>query len=182
LAAAAASLAVAAAVAAPSKPLSIRDATADTAGPLDIQRAQVGRAIDGRLRVRLTFAATITPKTLLAPGGPPGSACVRIWTNPDADPTAMRPDRLVCVTARSRNELRGGVYEQNGTGLPQRIADASAKVSSTRRSLIVRVSQSALGRPRRIRVAIESTSPGCERISCIDTVPDNGAARRFRLR
>jgi hypothetical protein len=50
------------------------------------------------------------------------------------------------------------------------------------RSFIVRVSQSALGRPALIRFAFESTRPGCDRVSCIDTVPDGGATRRFRLR
>jgi hypothetical protein len=182
VAAAVVSLAVTAALAAPSEPLSIPDTTADTSGPLDIQRAQLSRAKDGRLRARLTFVAKITPKTLLAPGGPPGSACLRIWTVPDADPTAIRPDRLVCVSARSEDEIRAGVYQQIGPGLPRRIADAAAKVSSSGRSLIVRVSQSALGRPRLIRIAAESTRPGCERVSCIDTAPNDGSTRRFRLR
>lgn len=180
LAAAVVSLAVAAALAAPSEPLSIADTT--EGGPLDIQRAQLSRAKDGRLRARLTFVAKITPKTLLAPGGPPGSACLRIWTAPDADPTAMRPDRLVCVSARSDDEIRGSVYQQVGPGLPKRVADAAAKVSPSGRSLIIRVSQSALGRPRLIRIAAESTRPGCERVSCIDSAPNDGSTRRFRLR
>lgn len=174
-------LAVAAALAAPSKTLRIVDATQETTSPLDILSAQIGRAKDGRLRAIVTLAASITPKTLLAAGGTPGSACLRIWSAPDADPTAIRPDRLVCVTARSEDELRGGVY-QPGPGLPKRIADASARVNKSGRSLIIRVSQSALGRPKRILVAVETTGPGCERISCIDTAPNDGSTRRFRLR
>jgi len=182
LAAAVVSLTVAAALAAPSKPLSIADTTSDTSGPLDIQRVQLSRVKDGRLRARLTFVAKITPKTLLAPGGPPGSACLRIWTAPDADPAAIRPDRLVCVSARSEDEIRGGVYQQIGPALPKRLTDAAAKVTPSGRSLIVRFSQSSLGRPRLIRIAAESTRPGCERVSCVDVAPNDGSTRRFRLR
>jgi hypothetical protein len=182
LAPAVVSLAVAAAVAAPSRPVSIADTTDDTSGPLDIKRVQLSRVKDGRLRARVTFVAKITPKTLLAPGGPPGSACLRIWTVPDADPPAIRPDRLVCVSARSDDEIRGGVYQQIGSGLPKRVADAAAKLTPSGRSLIVRISQSALGRPRLIRFAAESTRPGCERVSCVDIAPNNGKTRRFRLR
>lgn len=180
--AAAAPLAVAVALAAPSKPLSIVDRTQDTKSPLDILSARISRSQDGRLRAIVSFTASITPKTLLAPGGTPGSACLRVWTAPDADPTAMRPDRLVCATARSEDELRGGVYKQTGPGLPKRVADASARVNRTGRSVVIAVSQSALGQPRLIRVAVETTRPGCEHISCMDVVPDNGSARRFRLR
>jgi hypothetical protein len=175
-------LAVAAALAAPSKPLTIVDATQETSSPLDILSVQISRAKDGRLRAIVTFAASITPKTLLATGGPPGSACLRIWTAPDADPTAIRPDRLVCVTARSGDELRGGVYQQSGPGLPKRIADASARVNKSGRSLIIRASQSALGRPKRILIAVETMGPGCERVSCIDSAPNDGSTRPFRLR
>lgn len=182
LTAAAAPLAVAAALAATSKPLRIVDPTQETTGPLDILSAHISRAKDGRLRAIVTFAAKIAPKTLLAPGGPPGSACLRIWTAPDTDPTAIRPDRLVCVTARSEDELRGGVYQQPGPGLPKRVADASAKVNKTGRSLIIRLSQSALGRPKRILVAVETTAPGCDHIGCIDSAPNDGSTRPFRLR
>jgi hypothetical protein len=140
------------------------------------------RTSDGRLRAALSFAGKVTPKTLLAGSGPPGSACLRIWTAADADPKAMRPDRLVCVTARSQDELRGGVYEVTGPALPKRVADASAKVSASRQVMVLRFAQSAIGRPARIRFAVESTRPGCERPSCTDTVPDKGRTRVFRLR
>jgi hypothetical protein len=175
-------LAVAVALAAPSKSLTIVDTTQDTKSPLDILSARLSRSQDGRLRAIVSFTTTITPKTLLAPGGTPGSACLRIWTAADADPKATRPDLLVCATARSENDLRGGVYEQTGPGLPRRIANASAKVNRTGRSVVIRVSQSALGRPKLIRVAVETTRPGCEHISCMDVVPDHGSTRRFRLR
>jgi hypothetical protein len=47
---------------------------------------------------------------------------------------------------------------------------------------VLRFTQSSIGRPGRLRFAVESTRPGCERPACIDTVPDGGTARTFRLR
>jgi hypothetical protein len=173
--------ALALAAAPPSKPIVLPDAGDDTSGALDIQRASLSLGADGRLRAVVTFAAKVTPKDLLAKTGPPGSACLRIWTAPDADPTATRPDRLVCVTADKDAKLRAGVYEQRDAGLPRRTAPAAVTVNSSGRSFVIRVSQSALGRPALIRFAFESTRPGCDRTSCIDTVPDGGATRRFRL-
>ena len=122
------------------------------------------------------------PRDLLADSGPPGSVCLRVWTAADADPRSTRPDRLVCVTARSASELRASVLEQRDAGLPRRVGSASVRRNASGRSLIVRISQSALGRPGRIRFAAESTRPGCERASCIDTAPAAPATRVFRLR
>lgn len=182
VACAALAVAVAVAVAAPSRTVVIADPPDDTGGALDMTRASLQRASDGRLRAVLTFAAKITPGALLAGSGPPGSACLRIWTAADADPAAERPDRLVCLTARSEDELRGGVYEVRGAALPRRVGGASVKRNASRRSVVIRFTQSALRRPARIRFAVESTRPGCERASCIDTIPDRGAVRTFRLR
>lgn len=170
------------AVAAASKTVVISDPDADVAGPLDLTRASLQRASDGRLRAVVTFREKLTPKLLLASSGPPGSACLRIWTVADADPDATAPDRLVCVTARSVDELRGGVFETTDAGLPRRVADASVKRNASGRSVVIRFTQSSLGRPQRIRFAVESTRPGCERVNCIDTAPDKGATRAFRLR
>lgn len=174
--------AVSFALAATSKTVVISDADEDVSGALDITRVSLQRASDGRLRSVVSFADTVTAKTLLASSGPPGSACLRIWTDADADPEAMRPDRLVCLTARTDDELRGGVYEVTGAELPRRVAGASVKRNSSGRSFVVRFSQSSLGRPQRIRFGAEATRPGCERTSCIDLAPDKGAVRTFRLR
>lgn len=182
LAGAVAVAAAATALAAVSPPVVVDDRRRDTSGALDLQRVALSRAADGRLRAVVTFTGRVTPRTLLASAGPPGSVCVRIWTAVDADPKAMRPDRLVCVTARSRDDLRAGVFEQDGPGLPERVATASVATTSTGRSMIIRFAQSALGMPARVRFAIESTRPGCERVTCIDTAPDAGATRVFRLR
>ena len=180
--AAIAALVASAALAATSRTVVLTDARDDVSGPLDLTRTSLQRASDGRLRAALSFADKLTPKALLAASGPPGSACIRIWTARDADPASMRPDRLACVTARSDDEFRGGVYRVEGAGLPERVARASVKITASRTSIVLRFTQSSIGRPQRFRFAVESTRPGCERATCIDTAPARGRARTFRLR
>jgi hypothetical protein len=178
----AAALPLAGAFGAASKTLVLPDATGDVTSPLDIQRSSLGVGSDGRLRIVLTFAGKVAPKDLLATSGPPGSMCVRVWTAADADPAAGRPDKLVCVTADKDAKLRAAVYDQPDAALPRRSGPATVSASESGRSFVVHVAQSALGRPRLIRVAFEATRPGCDRVSCVDNAPDHGAVRRFRLR
>lgn len=181
--AALASLVVSAALAATSKTIVLSDERGDVSGVLDLTRVSLQRASDGRLRAALSFAARVTPQAMLAGSGPPGSACVRIWTAAGADPTSMAPDRLACVTARSGDEFRGGVYESAGSALPKRVANASVKATASGKSVVMRFTQSSIGRPRRFRFSVESTRPGCERPACIDTATAaRGATRTFRLR
>jgi len=182
LTAGAGALLVSAALATVSKPVVLSDPTGDVTGALDIQRAGVSLASDGRLRAVLTFAGEVTPKALLAKTGPPGSICLRIWTAADADPATSRPDRLVCVTADADEKLRANVLQQPDAGLPRRSTAAAVTAGSNGRSFVIRISQTSLGHPDIVSFAIESTRPGCDRTSCIDTVPDAGAVRRFRLR
>jgi len=182
LTAAIAALGATVALAATSKPAQFSDPKNDVSGVLDVQRVSLRLASDGRLRAVITIADKISPNTMLARTGPPGSVCLKVWTDADADPQATVPDRLVCVTARTKDELRASVFEQDELGLPERVGSASVLVNKSARSLLLRVSQSALGRPTLIRFAVESTRPGCERVSCIDESPNKGAVRRFRLR
>lgn len=169
-------------LAAPSKPALIPDAKADVTGRLDLQKVRFNIDAKKRLRVAVTFTQTVKPADMLAKTGPPGSVCVRIWTATDADPTATRPDRLACVTARSKTAMRARVYKQDGPGLPERVANASLSRSTSNRSLIIRITPASLGDPRRVRLAVESTRPGCDRTSCVDTAPGAPATRLFRLR
>lgn len=180
--AAGATLTGAVAFGAASQIVEITDAKGDVTGVLDLQRASLNLASDGRLRAVVTVARKIDPRELLAGTGPPGSVCVKIWTAEDADPMATRADRLVCVTARSSEELRASVFTQTAPGLPVRVASAPVNATKSGRSLVLRISQSSLGRPKLIRFAVESTRPGCERVSCTDEAPDKGAVRRFRIR
>jgi hypothetical protein len=179
---AATTLPLAGAVAAPSGTLVIDDPAADVSGPLDIRRVALGLGFDGRLRFVLTLAGSVAPKDVRATSGPPGSMCARIWTDPAADPKATRPDKLVCVTAGKDAKLRAGVYDQAEPGLPRRPVPAAVSARKSGRSFVVRVSQSALGRPRLIRIAFESTRPGCDRLACVDSAPDGGVVHGFRLR
>jgi hypothetical protein len=180
--AAAAGLTTAVAFGAASKIVEIPDAKGDVTGVLDLQRASLNLASDGRLRAVVTVARKIDPREMLAGTGPPGSVCMKIWTDEDADPAAVRADRLVCVTARSSEELRASVLTQTAPGLPVRVASAPVSLTKSGRSIVLRISQSSLGRPELIRFAVESTRPGCERVSCVDEAPDQGAVRRFRVR
>ncbi len=182
LGAALSAIVVTGALAAASKTVVITDPRGDVSGAVDLTRVSLQRTSDGRLRAALSFAGKVSPKTLLAGSGPPGSVCIRIWTAADADPASMRPNRLACVTARSDDELRGGVYEVTDASLPERVADASVKQTVSGQSIVLRFTQSSIGRPPRIRFAVEATRPGCERVTCIDTLPNGGAARTFRLR
>jgi hypothetical protein len=177
-----AALTAAVAFGAPSKTVEITDAKEDVTGALDLQRASLKLASDGRLRAVVTLASKVEPREMLAGTDPPGSVCIKVWTAEDADPAATRADRLVCVTASSTEELRASVFTQTAPGLPVRVASAPVGLSKSGRSLVVRISQSSLGRPELIRFAVESTRPGCVRVSCVDAAPDKGAVRRFRLR
>jgi hypothetical protein len=178
----AALLVAAGALAATSKIVVVSDPAGDVSGPLDLRRASLRRASDGRLRAVLTLTGKVDPKAMLAGSGPPGSVCLKVWTAPDVDPTVTRADRLVCITAREDESLRASVLEQRRVGLPRRVGAASVRVPHSRRSFVLLVSQSSLGRPELIRFAVESTRPSCARVSCIDALPDDGAVRRFRLR
>jgi len=175
-------LAVPTVVAAPSKAILLQDAKGDVAGKLDLQRAKLSVDSHKHLRVAVTFAGTVTPSDMLAASGPPGSVCMRIWTATDADPASQRPDRLACVTARSKTKLRARVFKQDGPGLPKRVATATVSRSKSNRSLVILITPKSLGDPRRVRIGVESTAAGCDRPTCIDTVPAAPATRRFRLR
>lgn len=179
---AALSVATVAVLAAPSKPIVVRDAKRDVTGKLDVQRLQLSLGSDRRLRAAVTFTGKVRAADMLTSAGPPGSVCLRVWTAKDADPRSTRADRLVCVTARTKHSLRASVLRQADADLPTPVGTAAVTMSRSRRSLIVRIAQSDLGRPARIRYALESTRPGCDRTSCIDTVPAAPATRRFRLR
>ena len=137
---------VAAAFGAASKIVEIPDAKGDVTGVLDLQRASLNLASDGRLRAVVTLARKVDPREMLAGTGPPGSVCVKVWTAEDADPTATRADRLVCVTARSSEELRASVFSQTAPGAagPRR-PGAPCSVTKSGRSVVVRISQSSLG-------------------------------------
>jgi hypothetical protein len=156
----------------------VRDAV-DTGGGLDLTRVQLGRAPDGRLRAALTLAAPWRVRDLPADDGPPGSLCLRMWTTTSEAGTF--PDFLLCVTADARGRhLRGALLAERDGAL-RRVAGAALARSSLR-TVVARFSQSAIGRPARLRFAGEATPPGCPRPACVDTAPNAPAVATLTLR
>jgi hypothetical protein len=137
---------------------------------LDISRVQLGRASDGRLRGAITLTRALDPKELLAKSGPPGSVCLRLWTL--TKPVGIPPDFLVCVTSDRRGRLRATVSAEQVDAQPRRVGAAAVSRASAR-TLVVKFSRSAVGRPEKtVAVAAEATRPGCTRPSCVDVAPD----------
>jgi hypothetical protein len=166
---AALTLAATASAASAPKPVVAHDPKADVHSPLDLTRFSLGRGTDGRLRASITLAAGWTGDDLIADSGPPGSLCVKVWTT--STPPNATPDYLVCITADRDKALRGSVLQERANKLPERVS--SAKVSRpSERTATVRFAQSTIGSPAKLRVAAESTRPGCTRVSCIDLAPD----------
>ena len=164
------------------KPVITRDAADDaTADGLDVTRAQLGRSSDGRLRGVITLAEEVTPLDLLASSGPPGSVCLRLWTDPDVRPSQAPPTYLVCVTgAASGAAYRASVQQLVPGGEPRRVGTATVTRPS-KRSITLRFSQTLVGSPKLVRFQADATKPGCSRVSCTDTAPDAPRSVTLRL-
>jgi hypothetical protein len=160
--------AVALAAAAPA-PQTVADAKGDVRSPLDLTRFTFARGADGRLRASLTVAAAWDGSTLVSETGPPGSLCVKAWTT--TVPPDTTPDYLICATAQADGQLRGSILKQRANKLPERTGGADVSRPSTR-TVTLRFSQTAIGKPATLYVAAESTRAGCPRGSCIDLAPD----------
>jgi hypothetical protein len=163
------------------KTVAVRDAKGDARGDKapDLIRASLGRGSDGRLRATFSLAAKLTPNDLRTTSGPPGSLCLRMWTV--SEPPNQPEDFLACVTTQADDTLRGTVMREDLDGLPDRVGAASVSLRDGR-IVIVRFSQSAIGRPSTIRFAAEGTRAGCARTSCVDSAPDAPKTATFKLR
>jgi hypothetical protein len=161
--------ATATAATAPSEPQVAKDAKGDVKGAPDLTRVSIARGSDGRLRASLTLAAAWEGQDLVAAKGRPGSLCLKAWTT--TAPPDTTPDYLVCVTADDQGELRGSILKARANKLPERTGGADVSRPSTR-TVTLRFSQTAIGRPKTLYVAAEATRPGCTRGSCIDLAPD----------
>lgn len=179
LALAAGALAVPALAAAP-KPVVQKDAAGDVKGPLDLRQVTLARGSDGRIRVSLTLAQSWDADDLLADSGPPGSLCLKLFTASPANLDGS-PDHLTCVTAESDGDLRGSILKERPNQLPARTGSASVTRPSER-TVTLRFSQTAIGKPATLELQAETTRAGCTRGSCIDRAPDGGAALVLKLR
>lgn len=175
---AAGALAVPALAAAP-KPVVEKDAAGDVSGPLDLRQFVLARGTDGRLRVSLTLAGTWDGGDLLSDSGPPGSLCLKLWTTVPANLDAT-PEYLVCVTADGDGDLRGSILKERPNQLPARTG-AATLTRPSQRTVTLRFSQTAIGRPATLEAQAETTRPGCTRGSCIDRSPEQGAALVLKL-
>jgi hypothetical protein len=170
--------AVALAATAPA-PQTTTDAKGDVSSTLDLTRFVLARGSDGRLRASLTIAADWDGSDLLSETGPPGSLCVKAWTT--TVPPDTTPDYLICATAQADGQLRGSVLKQRANKLPERTGGADVSRPSTR-TVTLRFSQTAIGKPATLYVAAETTRAGCPRGSCIDLAPDAPKTLKLALR
>jgi hypothetical protein len=146
----------------------------------DLTRVQLGMTSDGRLRAAITLAQPWVAKDLLASSGPPGSICLRLWTA--TKPGSAPPDYLVCATAHQDGETLRASVLQTRAGEPLRRVDGATVGFTSQRTMTMRFSQKAVGRPATIRFAAEATKPGCIRVSCVDTAPDAPKTATFKPR
>jgi hypothetical protein len=160
-------------------PRTVADVKGDVRNGLDIRRFTFARASDGRLRATITLASAWDGRDLLSATGVPGSICVKAWTT--AAPPDTTPDYLICTTAMADAALRGSVLQQRANKLPARVAGADVSRPS-QRTVTLRFSQSAIGRPAVLYVAAEGTRPACTRGSCIDLAPEAPTTLVLRLR
>jgi hypothetical protein len=161
-------------------PTVVKDARDAGVGAPDLTRVQLGLTSDRRLRAALTLATGWVAKNLLAKEGPPGSLCLRLWTV--TKPGAAPPDFLACVTARQDGETtRGTVFKTQPGQQLSRVAGAIVGRTSDR-TVTLRFSQTAIGKPATLYVAAETTRPGCPRGSCIDLAPDAPKTLTLKLR
>ena len=161
-------------------PVVVKDAKDAVAGAPDLTRVQIGLASDRRVRFALTLAAPWQPKDLMASSGPPGSLCVRLWTV--TKPGTTPPDYLVCATARADGEtMRGSVFKSQ-PGQQMSKAGIAIVGRTSDRTMTLRFSQTAVGRPKTIGFIAEVTKPGCTRVSCVDTAPEAPKTAAFRVR
>ncbi len=161
-------------------PTVVKDARDAGVGAPDLTRVQLGLTSDRRLRAALTLATGWVAKNLLAKEGPPGSLCLRLWTV--TKPGAAPPDFLACVTARQDGETtRGTVFKTQPGQELSRVAGAIVGRTSDR-TVTLRFSQTAIGKPATIRFTAEATKPGCARVSCVDTAPEAPKTATFKVR
>ncbi len=155
------------------------DPKGDVRSPLDLTRVALSRAADGRLRASLTVAAAWTGSDLLSDTGGPGSLCLKAWTT--TVPPDTTPDYLICTTANADGALRGSILKQRANKLPERTGGADVSRPSAR-TVTLRFSQTAIGKPATLYAAAETTRPGCPRGSCIDLAPDAPKTLKLELR
>jgi hypothetical protein len=107
---------------------------------------------------------------------------MRIYATTTAKPGVLPPDFLVCATPDSKGRaLHGSVLAEQVNALPKKVGTAKVTRAS-QKSVVMRFSQSSVGKPALIHFAGEATKAGCVRTSCVDTVPDAPGTAKLLLR
>jgi hypothetical protein len=83
--------------------------------------------------------------------------------------------------AADNDTLKGSVLKERDGQLPAGAAPAAASKPSAR-TAVLRFGQSAIGRPKVVRFAVEARPAGCNRLDCVDTAPDAPKSARLALR
>jgi hypothetical protein len=162
-----------------------REEAGDVDGGLDLVRVALAVGADGRLRGELTMSAAWTATSLRGSGGgPPPSACLRLYTK--RDPTADVADYLVCAfpSATSETGYTARVLRERRNAPPKKVARAVASRPTTR-TLYLRFPPKAIGDPARLRFGGEVTvpAPQCSpSLGCRDVAPDGSKTVVLRLR
>lgn len=160
----------------------VTDARGDvgSSSDLDLVRVSLERTQDGRLRAALSMRRDWSPRALLAKGGVPGSVCLRLWSQ--SAPTGTRtPSFLVCATVAADNSRLDGAVLRDDENQPTKRGEASVTRPS-RRTVVLRFSQSSIGRPSAVRFAVQAVRGGCARLSCSDVAPEGRRTGRLLLR
>jgi hypothetical protein len=163
----------------PTAPQAATDAKGDVRSPLDLTRFSLARSPDGRLRASITLASKWDGGDLVASSGNPGSVCVKLWTA--SAPPDTTPQWLVCASAGADQQLRGSILQQRANKLPVRTGGADVSRPSDR-TVTLRFSQTAIGKPATLYAAAEATRPGCPRGSCVDLAPDAPKTLTLKLK
>jgi len=160
-----------------------KDPATDGRGALDIVRVAMSRGTDGRLRGEVTMEDGWDTADLRSATGPSGSICLTLFTR--RQPGAEPPDWLVCATPGPEgDELRGRVLRDRSNGLPRQVA-AARLTRPTARTIYLRFTQRAIGRPASVRFAAQAVTWArrCPRLlGCRDTAPDAPTTGNLTLR
>jgi hypothetical protein len=161
------------------KPVVVKEEAGDAPSP-DLVRAELARSSDGKLRAAITFAGNVSAKSLLSKTKSEGSVCVRIYTA--ATPGLIPPDYLVCAAPDSKGKkFHGSVFAERVNALPRRVARATVTRAS-QKSMVMKFSQSSVGKPASIEFSVEAARPGCDTADCADTLPNSPDAAKLVLR
>jgi hypothetical protein len=155
----------------------------DVATGLDIAKVtgSHNRATD-QLVHTIDFYAPITGSLTSAPGKPPSSLCIEIWTR--STPGEAPPDYEACATPGAKgNGWHGSIARKREKGPQLRIGAVKVEQPSDTR-IVLRIDPDDINRPPSYRWRAEATSFGSDctiSTGCPDYAPDRPDTAETRL-